>query len=393
MDFVSTPFYRAAKATYYGIFNVFAKTALRRTSTKRGIGRLDKRSIKLVSYYGWQNGISEGALLQLAAFRALGYDVDIVDITPAMSNPFARIESDKADLFIVHCGGTQFLRAAWPLRHVLKHGRVVAYFAWELPDPPRDWPRSRHLWDEIWTPSQYSARALAKWYDGPLKVVPHVLLRDDTQPRKWRKGEEPLVFLTMADARSSLSRKNPRGVIKAFQLAFPHETDVQLLVKLHKTEIRASNELRQLLGEIAGDPRIHLINETMTRDDLEQMILKAHTLISLHRAEGFGIPLLEAQTLGLATIATAWSGNLDFTTEGTSLLIPHTMTTTQDSGGVYGEVTWAEPSIEAAAAAMRKLYDDPLELSSLATAGWNSSRPKRQLERFTNSLKRTCLSE
>jgi glycosyltransferase involved in cell wall biosynthesis len=293
-----------------------------------------------------------------------------------------------ADIFVVHCGGDQFLRAAWPLRDVLPR-RVVAYFAWELPDPPRDWPQSRLLWDEIWTPSRYSASALSQWRDCPIKIVPHVVLRDYTEPRKWRKGEEPLIFLTMADARSSLSRKNPQGAIKAFQSAFPNERDVELLVKLHKTEVRSSPELDQLFAAIKSDSRIRLINQTMTRDELNRLFLEAHAFVSLHRAEGFGIPLLEAQTLGLATIAAAWSGNLDFTTQATSLLIPYKMTTTHDAGNVYGDVTWAEPEIEAAAAAMRKLHDSPGELARIAAAGWQASRPQIQLDRFPKTLEHT----
>ena len=392
MNPAATPFYRAAKAAYYGIFNSLAEASLRRTNTSKiASGRLGKPSIRVVSFYGWQNGISEGALLQHAAFKALGYDADIVDVTRAMSNPFARVECNGADLFVVHCGGDQFLRAAWPLRYILPRARVIAYFAWELPDPPRDWPDSRLLWDEIWTPSRYSAGALSQWSDCPIKVVPHVLLRADTKPREWRKGEEPLRFLTMADARSSLSRKNPQGVVKAFQLAFPNEYDVELLVKLHKTEIRSSPELDKLLAEIRLDSRIRLINQTMTRDELDRLFLEAHVFVSLHRAEGFGIPLLEAQTLGLATIATAWSGNMDFTTQETSLLIPYKMTTTHDAGNVYGDVTWAEPDIEAAAAAMRKLHDSPGELAHLASAGWRASRPQIQLDRFAATLGHTCL--
>jgi glycosyltransferase involved in cell wall biosynthesis len=195
----------------------------------------------------------------------------------------------------------------------------------------------------------------------------------------------------MADARSSFSRKNPRGAVAAFRLAFPHETDVELVVKVHKTDVRSSPELVRLLSEIKSDARIRLINQTMTRDQIDRLLLDAHALVSLHRAEGFGLPLLEAQTFGLATIATAWSGNLDFTTEETSLLVPYTMTTTHDEGGIYGKVTWAEPDIRSAAAAMRKLYDDPSELERITTAGWKASRPERQLGRFARGLQNTCL--
>ena len=82
---------------------------------------------------------------------------------------------------------------------------------------------------------------------------------------------------------------------------------------------------------------------------------------------------------------------MDFTTKETSLLIPYTITTTHDAGSVYGDVTWAEPNVESAATAMRKLYDDPNEFSRIAAAGWEASRPQAQLERFEKSLETTGL--
>jgi glycosyltransferase involved in cell wall biosynthesis len=388
-----SPVYRAAKAIYYGVFNKIATASLGRTRKKNlSSGELNKPSIKIVSYFGWQNGISEGAALQSAALRMLGYKVDAVDITRAMTNPFAHIACQEADLFIIHCGGNQFLRAAWPLRQLLLRGKVVGYFAWELPDPPRDWPGGRLLWDEIWTPSHYSARSLSQWCDYcPIRVVPHVFLHEGTGPREWRKGKERLRFLTMADARSSLSRKNPQGAIEAFRLAFPGQSDVELVVKLHKTDVRNSPELDRLIAAIKADSRVRLINRTMNRDEMNQLMLNAHAFVSLHRSEGFGIPLLEAQTLGLATIATAWSGNMDFTTADTTILIPYTIKSTHDTGGVYGDVTWAEPDVEAAAAAMRKLYYFPGELARIAAAGWEASRPQQQLSRLARALPKTRL--
>jgi glycosyltransferase involved in cell wall biosynthesis len=388
MQFASTPLYRAGKFIYYGIFNAIAGAALCRPARKSIYAACKRPSIKIVSYYGWQNGIAQGAILQHAALETLGYDVEIVDVTRAMKNPFARVACKGADVFVIHCTVKQFLRCAWPLRNVLSRGRVIAYFAWELPDPPPDWPRSPRLWDEIWTPSHFSATALAKCYDCPVRIVPHVLLTDrSARPRSWRRGNEPLRFLTVADARSSLSRKNPIGAVEAFQMAFRDERDVQLMVKLHMTDIRDSPEIGRLLSKIRSDPRIRLLNQTMERDQILRLFLDSHVLVSLHRAEGFGLPLLEAQTIGLATIATAWSGSLDFTNNETSLLVPYALTTTRDERRVYEfPVTWAEPDIQSAAAAMRRLYDHPEVLSHFAAAGWEAAQPKQQLNRFTAAL-------
>ena len=44
--------------------------------------------------------------------------------------------------------------------------------------------------------------------------------------------------------------------------------------------------------------------------------------ISLHRAEGFGLTLLEAKMLGKKVIASDYSGNVDFMGSKTDFLIP-----------------------------------------------------------------------
>jgi glycosyltransferase involved in cell wall biosynthesis len=371
------------KKLYFALFETIAMPALRR--------RRDNTSelpaspnIKIVSYYGKHNGISHGAHLQGVAYQALGFHVDLIDVTRAMRNPLVKVTCSKGDLFIFHCAAPDFVRAAWPIRRQIRHGKVIGYFAWELAEPPRDWPKWDDLWDEIWTPSNFSARSLAKYYECPIKVVPHVLLTRDAKPRYWRKSEEPLVFLTMADIRASLDRKNPLGAIAAFQRAFPNERDVTLVVKLNG--VQSISNIEGFLVHIRSDSRIHVISQMLNRPDVDQLFRDAHVFVSLHRAEGFGLPLMEAQSHGLATIATAWSGNLDFTTSETSILIPYHLITTKDEGGVYGTVTWADPDIGVAAKAMRVFYDDPRELARFAAAGWNVSRPEVQLARFAKAL-------
>jgi glycosyltransferase involved in cell wall biosynthesis len=388
---VTTFMHKASKTLYHSSFNSLARASLRRdlTSATRRIG--GNPSFRIVSYFGWQNGISAGALLQQAALSALGYKAEVVDVTPAMNNPFAPVECTTADFFIIHCGVEQFLRVAWPIRRMIPRARVAFYLAWELSNPPNVQQELSRCWDELWTPSLHSARALSQWCTNPVRIVPHILLRDGTTPRRWQKGSEPLRFLTMADARSSLSRKNPYGAVKAFKLAFPRTNDVELIVKLHKTDIRGSDELDRLLAEIKLDSRIRLINKTMTPDDIDRLLLFSHVLVSLHRAEGFGIPLLEAQTHGLATIATAWSGNLDFTTNETGFLIPYTLTRMHDFGGVYGDVTWADPDTGLAAHAMRELYDNPGTLARMAAAACHAHKPQKQLHRFEQALNE-CIS-
>jgi glycosyltransferase involved in cell wall biosynthesis len=376
---------RLAKFLYLLFFPALASRVLRR-GKRMGAGHNEERlsSFKVVCHYGFQGGITNGAINNSLALESLGHTVQKVDVTSAIKNPLKLIACSVDGTFIFHCAAPEFVLLAWPLRRVFRSGKVIGYFAWELAAPPRNWPRYEDLWDEIWTPSSFSARSLGKYYSCPIRVVPHVVLKQG-KPRSWAKGAEPLRFLTMADGRSSLARKNPHATVAAFRKAFPDERDVALIVKLQAKQM--TTEMERLLVEIGDDPRIRVIKSTLRRSDVDQLFTDAHVYVSLHRAEGFGLPLLEARTFGLATIATAWSGNLDFMTEEDSVLVPYRLATTLDEGGVYGQVTWAEPDVDAAAFAMRRLYESPTHLADIAKAGWEASRPERQMAGFASAIK------
>jgi glycosyltransferase involved in cell wall biosynthesis len=87
--------------------------------------------------------------------------------------------------------------------------------------------------------------------------------------------------------------------------------------------------------------------------------------VSLHRAEGLGLILMEMMALGKPVITTAWSGNMDFTTAENSCLVGFDMIEVSASHLAYRNesgsnvaVRWADPSLPEAAGWMRKLADD-----------------------------------
>jgi glycosyltransferase involved in cell wall biosynthesis len=179
-----------------------------------------------------------------------------------------------------------------------------------------------------------------------------------TAPRTWQKGQEPLTFLAMADARSGLTRKNPAAAVQAFQKAFPKEQDVKLVIKLQgRMDVP---EIKAFVDSVAKEPRITILMQTLSREDVDALVAKSHVFVSLHRAEGFGLPLLEARMAGLAVIATAWSGNMDFMSEEDSILVP---------------------------ARIVEMYDEPEYMASVARAGWLASSPDKQLEIYDRAIK------
>jgi len=80
------------------------------------------------------------------------------------------------------------------------------------------------------------------------------------------------------------------------------------------------------------------------------------------RSEGLGLALAEAMMLSKPSIATAYSGNLDFMDESNSLLVGYDLTEIETTAGPYEKGNrWAEPSIPEAANAMRWVFNHPEE--------------------------------
>ena len=104
--------------------------------------------------------------------------------------------------------------------------------------------------------------------------------------------------------------------------------------------------------------KITIIENVLPRDEMLQLINSCDSLISLHRAEGFGLHLAEAISMGKSVIATNWSGNIDFMTNKNSLLVDYDLETLKKDVGPYRSGnTWAKPRIKDAVKQMKKFVD------------------------------------
>jgi len=101
-------------------------------------------------------------------------------------------------------------------------GANIATWYWELPTIPR-WmhPQFARV-SEVWTPTQFVQRAMIRYTDKPVRVLPPVVpvfQADADIPRlRDRLGlpRDRTIFLSSFDFNSAVSRKNPLGVLEAF---------------------------------------------------------------------------------------------------------------------------------------------------------------------------------
>jgi glycosyltransferase involved in cell wall biosynthesis len=247
----------------------------------------------------------------------------------------------------------------------------VAVPFWELPVLPDGWIRELQAMDIVLCPSRFIEQAVANTPMDPapgVRYFPQIaFLPERHRPDRVRFGlpEEGVCFVMSFEMASDTERKNPWGVIDAFNSAFTHDENTWLVIKLNATlETPAHHFQRERLrGYAAANDRIIIIDKSLPYEEVISLYESCDVYVSLHRSEGLGLGLMEAMLLGKTVIATAWSGNMDFTSDRCACLVGYRFIPVLSP--IYRKlignrsVHWADPRIEEAAWWMRRLYEEP----------------------------------
>jgi glycosyltransferase involved in cell wall biosynthesis len=327
--------------------------------------------ISIAGLFRSGGGIGALARSTYQSFRACGIAPSAHDLTASFlpcdldaAIPFVRTLPERPGTLIVHLNAPELPMGLYRLGLRAHHDwRVIGYWAWELPGFPEGWERSFEVLSEIWTLSDFAAQSLRQHpaapvvYSLPIAVTPSVVRSNRS---RFNLPEGVFVALTAADALSSFDRKNPIGAIEAFRSAFGERDDCLLIVKTRNIGMMQL-AARAISAAIGGARNIRHIDETLSATDFWMLLASVDCLLSLHRAEGFGIVPAEAMALGKPVIATGWSGNLSFMNKDCSFLTRYRLQPVQDRFGIYAmpEVQWAEPDIAHAAELLRKVRTDP----------------------------------
>lgn len=322
--------------------------------------------IRVVGDFGGSYGIAASAKLAVRAFEALGVPVEQVDISGARLDWIGAADAARTPgPWIFHVNAPEILAALAFLGPKNVRGPRYGYWAWELPQAPKSWLKDAALLDGVWAPSAFTAKAL----DGaaaPVRVVPHPLFAEDYRDVVPAPRGPGFLAVTLFDFNSSAARKNPEAVIAAFAQAFPADPAARLVIKTQRGDL-----FPDLLAKLkaSAPANVTVVDEVWPYAEVKSLIATADVLISLHRAEGFGLTVAEAMALGTPVIATGWSGNMDFMDATCALVVPSRPIAVDDPQGIYRGQSWADPDVEAAAACLRRLRNDPALAAQLSEAG------------------------
>jgi glycosyltransferase involved in cell wall biosynthesis len=187
---------------------------------------------------------------------------------------------------------------------------------------------------------------------------------------------------------SAFSRKNPVAAISAFRRAFGNTADKVLIVKL--VDPGGDGRARRHLADAIGSARnIRVIDRTLSPREMTGLIAAADIIISLHRAEGFGLVPAQAMQLGKPVVATGWSGNLDFMTEANSALVSYSLVPVRDPEGSFDDMAdqqWAEADVDHAAEWLKRLSASPELRTRLGSAAAADMAMQFGPERFAQRV-------
>jgi glycosyltransferase involved in cell wall biosynthesis len=349
-----------------------------------------------INFYGHVSGnfgLAVAARSTLRALREKGVEVCVVDIDagtgrsghdttyaalacgdPAGRLPVSLFHTNPTDVLSY---SVEIPSRTWEPDRL----RVLVPF-WELPKIPEGlWTEFISAMDLVMAPTLFVAENIRK--SCPDAQVIHypqaVFLPDGVRRDRARFGlpEDAFVCVTVMDASSGFERKNPIASVEAFTRAFEglSASDVRLVVKMNDRRGAKgfSAQIDAFRAQAEADPRIVVIEESMTYVDVLSLNASADVLLSLHRAEGLGLNLMEAMSLGTVVVGTGWSGNMDFMTPENSAIVPFEEVAVSSlhpsyAPSVIGEGQyWVDPDVAVAAQRLRALFDDRPRLAALAT--------------------------
>jgi glycosyltransferase involved in cell wall biosynthesis len=335
----------------------------------------DGLAVRLTGYLGHTLGLGAAARGYVQALSAAGVPVSTVTVPlhhlalpVKLSEAYGRhgfedlvqhgghgfeivaVNADELPGFVERLGEDYF------------EGPRIGIWGWETNSIPPRWQRAFALVAEIWVYSRYMAQNIGAVAPVPVVALPPPVQRPAEPAAPLRLGiPEGFLFLFVFDYLSTVQRKNPVGLVEAFRRAFAPGEGPRLLIKTINGPLRPLSE-EEVLWAADGREDIHVIDRSLSGDELNGLMAACDCYVSLHRAEGFGLTLAEAMAIGKPAIATGYSGNVDFMNERNSYLVDFTIGRVGPECEIYPpEGEWADPSVDHAAQLMREVYSDPRE--------------------------------
>ncbi len=248
----------------------------------------------------------------------------------------------------------------------LPGSRRNAFVVWETSVIPEDKIRILNTLDEVWTPSHWGRALLIRngLAEDKVFVVPEGVDADAFRPAQDRSIREPRPFRFLCVGKWE-PRKNIEALVQAYTGEFSDGEPVELVLHCFNP-YRPGLHIEAQVGRVARRPHAPIvISPPGSQADLIRLYNRCDVFVLPARAEGWGLPIVEAMACGLPPIVTDYSAPTDFVHEGVGYPVRvASMVDVHDpyffpEGASLG--TWAQVDIEHLRERMRHVFENQEE--------------------------------
>ena len=224
----------------------------------------------------------------------------------------------------------------------------------------------------------------------PLRIEATPELSQSAARHRFHIPLDDFVVFYNFSYKSGIDRKNPEGAISAFAKAFSGGQDSRMVLKTV-----AANEfpdrvkrLRDLAANLGVSDKVVFVDDYLTQRDVLNLTNACDVYLSLHRAEGFGLGIAEAMSLGKPVVVTDYSSTTEFCNAGNSIPVGYRLVKMQNiENNLYNAAEdWAEPDVGEAAKALAGLYEDRDKGSRIGAVAKESIFRQYSIDNFKKSV-------
>ena len=287
-----------------------------------------------------------------------GVDLSVINLDPTRvpTDPVVRSLLNRSIVPDFHLIHHHMPQAALLLS--LHLDRVIFVTTWETDILPSGWVESLNQTREVWVPCEHNVAIFTRQLAVPVFAWPHPVAHCSSRPvdsyKLTKLSEKDFVFYSVFKWQQ---RKNPEGTIEAFLRAFSSDPNVVLVLKINGGPQAPENTLGKLREQTGSSARVLILNGLWSEEELEALVQRGDCYVSLHRSEGWGLPLFDAVCSGKPVIATAYSGPMDYLNPDDHCLVRFREEQVRETDPWFRPpMRWAEPSVEHAAELMRQVF-------------------------------------
>lgn len=172
--------------------------------------------------------------------------------------------------------------------------------------------------------------------------------------------ENTFIFMFCGHAQK---RKNFETMLQAYLEEFEEHENVVFITKsydggeVHKIIL---DEMEKASEKKSSLPKHLYIYEDTSPELIPQYYYTANCMVQCSRAEGFGLPIVEAMAMGTPSIAVQWGGPKDFVTQENSFLVPYNLVESDyHVQSKQMKSFWAEVEFDKLKNIMRFAFENP----------------------------------